>query len=774
MVLVFSHHSIRINNTISILPPTNVEDYGVLGFSSVGGRPYTRTYPSDTGFDQQSINKGYIDYGWIDEPTPTPSLFPYGSANFTGGMEQNVPVFIPFYSGTGTITISGSVQRESLLQAVQHLYSTLLVVQTRDLLLRHQKEQFYSISLVLEQREKQMHLLDLEILLSQEELELPLTQELSIIFLLLVFRHLLEVPLLHPVSIHQKELTYTYLVEHTQISRLDLLLNLPRRLCVYLENLLIQISITHLIMVSIETLVSKQVLPSCLVVAGGEYGDPGIVTTRFIPKYTGDTPILTFSGRSISRTNAPISTHGVIYILGIGTDGNGVIDDQTGIGDLSGVEFGAKERFVPATEIGSWFNLLRLYWYCTKQTNTELWLLRRRQRSRHIWSNYHSSGRWYFTIERVSSGFTEQMVLEHIFTVVLLKTKQQHSPKLVVDLYLQSVEYQKPRHLPNLLLEPPYSTERQMLPSLLRLQKIQQHLHYLEKHRLPSTSSMDLELLHSATISRLLLESETLSWYLVLSLDLVLQRSQQSYHLLQEQFLQISVVLQNTDQSKYSKTSFHLVHSHYLENSHIQISTSLQHTQVLELQLYLEQHYKSLLVRKLLLVLQHYLDLQFSDLQQTIWKEQSSSTPRCLCTYRTQSSLRILRRRQRSCTSGITTISGVGITKEIQVFGYYGDDRDPGTSGTFTFSNTPLVHPEVRYIPSIGIGVAVLYQTGGTALESFTFANYETQGRFKGLASVKESFGRATYVGIGQINTSGIAQEEYAVFEEPRTYVVII
>ena len=125
-------------------------------------------------------------------------------------------------------------------------------------------------------------------------------------------------------------------------------------------------------------------------------------------------------------------------------------------------------------------------------------------------------------------------------------------------------------------------------------------------------------------------------------------------------------------------------------------------------------------------------------------------------------------------TSGITTISGVGITKPIQVFGYYGDDKDPGTSGTFTFSNTPLVHPDVRYIPSIGIGVAVLYQTGGTALESFTFANYETQGRFKGLASVKESFVRATYVGIGQINTSGDAQSEYLVIEEGRSYVVII
>ena len=67
-------------------------------------------------------------------------------------------------------------------------------------------------------------------------------------------------------------------------------------------------------------------------------------------------------------------------------------------------------------------------------------------------------------------------------------------------------------------------------------------------------------------------------------------------------------------------------------------------------------------------------------------------------------------------TSGITTISGVGITKPIQVYGYYGDDKDPGTSGGFTFSNTPLVHPFVDYTPSIGIGVAVLYQTSGTCL----------------------------------------------------------
>ena len=74
----------------------------------------------------------------------------------------------------------------------------------------------------------------------------------------------------------------------------------------------------------------------------------GIVTTRFIPDYPAAGTIF-IEGKAIGRTNAPILTDGTIYILGIGTDTNGVIDDDTGIGDLNGVEFGAKERFVPAT-----------------------------------------------------------------------------------------------------------------------------------------------------------------------------------------------------------------------------------------------------------------------------------------------------------------------------------------------------------------------------------------------------------------------------------------
>lgn len=54
---------------------------------------------------------------------------------------------------------------------------------------------------------------------------------------------------------------------------------------------------------------------------------------------------------------------------------------------------------------------------------------------------------------------------------------------------------------------------------------------------------------------------------------------------------------------------------------------------------------------------------------------------------------------------GITTISGIASTREVGVYGYYGDDRDPGTSGIITVSGSPLENPDtgVTYIPHYGI-----------------------------------------------------------------------
>ena len=141
---------------------------------------------------------------------------------------------------------------------------------------------------------------------------------------------------------------------------------------------------------------------------------------------------------------------------------------------------------------------------------------------------------------------------------------------------------------------------------------------------------MDLELLLSATISRLLLESEILSLYLVLSLDLVLLQNQSLYHLLQVRFSQKLQVLQIQDTFKYSKTLFHLVHLQYLENLHIQISTTHQHTLVLEMLPSLVLQTSPERLHRLELVLQHFLDLQHSDLQQIQSKVQSSSIQRAL------------------------------------------------------------------------------------------------------------------------------------------------
>ena len=52
--------------------------------------------------------------------------------------------------------------------------------------------------------------------------------------------------------------------------------------------------------------------------------------------------------------------------------------------------------------------------------------------------------------------------------------------------------------------------------------------------------------------------------------------------------------------------------------------------------------------------------------------------------------------------SGIATISGAAETRQIGVFGYYGDDRDPGTSGIITVFGE-LNHPDIDYTPHYGI-----------------------------------------------------------------------
>ena len=453
------------------------ENYGDLGFSSVGGRSTLKTYPIDTGFDQQ-WNQQRIRRSWMDQRRGNSQspIFPFGTANIQRCCKR-YPIH-PNWNGSGTLVVSGiGAERVAALQVAQHLYSTSLVVQMRDSLLRLQKEQFYSISLELLQREQQKTLLVLVLSLSKVELELPHTQEDST-RLLLVLQQYLVFLLLHPVSIHQKELIYTSLVVDTQTSRLDLLHNQTKGIYAsiwgtYSSRYRLHTSLWYRKKHWYRnwTYLSPTVLE--------EYGDPGIVTTRFIPKYPSVGPVITLQGRSISRTNAPISTHGVIYILGIGTAGNGVGRSEEK-GDLSGVEFGAKERFIPATEIGAGSLLFDF-----QTTGAEA-------RPISVFGYYGddkdpgTSGQ--ITIRQEGGIFTQEKIIkiyetDGTGTFSYSGVVQRRSNNILRSWIWFSIRnrwYRRDQDMQNLLLEHPYSMERQRLHSLHRLQKYCNNLHYLE------------------------------------------------------------------------------------------------------------------------------------------------------------------------------------------------------------------------------------------------------------------------------------------------------
>ena len=139
--------------------------------------------------------------------------------------------------------------------------------------------------------------------------------------------------------------------------------------------------------------------------------------------------------------------------------------------------------------------------------------------------------------------------------------------------------------------------------------------------------------------------------------------------------------------------------------------------------------------------------------------------------------------------SGIATISGAAETRQIGVFGYYGDDRDPGTSGIITVFGE-LNHPDIDYTPhygidqNIGIGTTGILFSIGPA--GFDIAGNPIGGRYyspiyPGNAGGVEGPGspgigtfrlnddqgltitRALlpYFGRGTINVTGIASEAF-------------
>ena len=439
---------------------------------------------------------------------------------------------------------------------------------------------------------------------------------------------------------------------------------------------------------------------------------PGIVTTRFLPKYPA-TGRITIDGKAIGRTNAPILTDGTIYILGIGTEGNGQIGDD-GIGDLNGVEFGAKERFVPATEFGAGSLLFDF-----QTTGAEA-------RPVKVFGYYGddkdpgTSGQ--ITIRQEGGILTiERTVVPEIGSGTFTYSgagqgELQHLSKLVLVLYSQSAVLQSLQLLQNLSLEPPYSMERQKNPSLLRLQKILQQLHYLEQELLKEDSapvgSGTLTLSNDQRVVTGIILSPTGSGTFSIlggAAEATVEPSAARAIL--------------TDITGVAETRYFQVFQDFVPSGTFTLSGELTHPEIDFTPAYTGSGITTIsgsadevdLVREIGVGIATFsgaavVRITADDLEGTVLFDTKGA-----------SALTALNQvygyygdDRDPGTSGITTISGVGITKPIQVFGYYGDDKDPGTSGGFTFSNTPLVHPFVDYTPSIGIGVAVLYQTSGT------------------------------------------------------------
>ena len=750
------------------------EDRGILGISSVGGRPYTRLYPSDTGFDQQEINNGYEDAGFITDPAPRESQFPFGKIVFPR-LPAKFTQFIPSWIGSGTLNISGtSIERVAVASSTTSLFDFVSGADERFIAQTPEGTVLFDISDTANESVTKDFIGSGSITL---ESGVGIT----------TYRRILDIKGVGSASFSGSgvirssfdppEGTYLHIfgdgysdfkvsfATQSQKATLRLVGELTHPDIDYTPHYGIDRNI------GIET--GMFLLPG-----GGLNEDgtgPGIVTTRFLPKYPA-TGRITIDGKAIGRTNAPILTDGTIYILGIGTEGNGQIGDD-GIGDLNGVEFGAKERFIPATEFGAGSLLFDFqttgaearpvkvfgYYGDDKDPGTSGQITIRQEGAifteEKITKIYETDGTGAFTYSGAGQG--EAATFSEIGSGSLFAiggiAESTTAAELVAGTSIFNGTAEE-----SFIANTPENTATITLSGTGVAQR-----------RFEPVGSGTLTLSSGAerVVTGIILSPSGSGTFSILggAAEATVEPSAARAIL--------------TDITGVAETRYFQVFQDFVPSGTFTLSGELTHPDIDFTPAYTGSGITTISgsADEVDLVREIGVGIATFSGASVVRFTADSVEGTVLFDTKGASALTALNQvygyygdDRDPGTSGITTISGVGITKPIQVFGYYGDDKDPGTSGGFTFSNTPLVHPFVDYTPSIGIGVAVLYQTSGTAVESFTFANYETQGRFKGLAGSKESLARATYVGIGQINTFGAGQTEYAVIEEGRTYVVII
>ena len=731
------------------------EDLGSVneGIPIPGGKAYDQyLFPYYTGFADQDIDQGYDDFGFINATTDSVTRVPYGTYEFEQPRPLAKTMWIPKWNGSGTIVPSGTAEERFVTSDGNTVLFDFIGTTSPEKFIAQTPEDTVLLTFAgaaTRRRIGHLHrswnwnrILSLVLVsrvsdLSKSELE----------FFPSLVRQSRD-----PLWIHQKEHTSTYSVEPMFVLDLLLLRRQQRQLNVCMGNSITHRSTLLHIMVSTEISVSKLVLLSKVPGSSpGEYGNPGIVTSRFVPKYTGGPGVGTDGGSSlqrqaIGRTNAPIFTDGTIYILGVHT--------WCWNRRFSRNQFWKRDW--SCREFHSWNNIWwswssYLQGYCSKSSNSGLWLLWRRQGSWCIWSyfDYSFSKESKSDLSKIMSVLELHTSLEHIpislqhsekleqenSSSSLLYTKEEPSTMLVL-VHLLHLEQQMSKYLPD-------SRQYSSIHSFWRGTKTcrPQGRHGWNDFHLQYRK--DCYWNHAFYCSRYGRHVQSLlQWCRIYCYSFGYHYGFSSI----SKELPIPEKFRSTVTTEMIEILVHLELSRLLVNSPTHRSTSLLPRLDLEISLSLANPSSRSISKLSEKELFHYLVLQ----------QRNSSVARAKIRFSspsmgTEKLLSILYMVTTETTRILVhlvkaTFSGIGDTRKITVYGYYGDDKDPGTSGTFTFSNTPLVHPEVDYTPHY-TGRGVINFTGGVVKR--TFPEVVGSGSLFGFGTKDERYARTTYVGIG-------------------------
>jgi len=741
------------------------EDYGYVYPNTVGGPAYDQyLYPYNTGFsDQDGIDKGYEDLGFLNENPNEQAKAPFGTIRLQQPSFANISRVIPKYPGKVTLFVSGFASQKfvpnwngsgtlSVLTGAAEAYSA-------------QTPENTPLVVISGSRISERATFAIEgsgnITVSGQIVERATFSEVGSGSINI------SGDSLNSVRADPIENTVLFTL-YGEYEKLKFAVNPPvikatLRLAGELKHPFIDYTPHYGIdrNVGIETGIF--ILPGG---AGGEYGNPGIVTTRYIPQYPGGYsnggtagPII-LRDRAISRTNAPIFTEGTIYILGIGTAANG---------DLNGVQVGAKWRFIPQLVRGGPGLISikgiavtaprRVYGYYGDQKNPGtsgtivLSTEKRKTEERKIIKITSSAG-----IISVSGTATERKTNAYQGTGTLFKLSDALDSRTksyvasgTVRVQSQSISSE------SFVAQTPENTVLYTISGQAK------------KSVLLTTDFTGVVQVSGTSGDPIIRKSFGGSGKLS-------TRSGAAWNFTRKSISNVVLV----SISGISRTKIVQVFGYYGDQKNpgtsgtITISGQLSHPQID----YTPAYKTSGLFRvggtaktnpSLLVIGIGRISISGASKQKFSYQ---GSERTILTTISGSANTRELNVYQDFITSGLYRISGISATREIQLYGYYGDQKNPGTSGVIRISGTPLVHPNVRYIPSPdGSGTIFI---SGVGRRRRIFPLYTGAGILFAFSSGKESYSRSTYVGIGNVILSSSGITEILQFEEGRTYVVII